>query len=99
MNQFVIPTLASRVMELYPKQFEQLRSAIVRGINTIPFVVDGDESYIKFAIQMHIPNDLWQVLLDLFNTKDWRLFKDTQINYVDRLYDINNISIGHTRVN
>lgn len=99
MNTFVVPTLASRVEELYADRFEKLRGAIVHGINTIPFVKNGsDDARIEFIIQMYIPTDLWVVLQDLFSKKDWCLSKDTRVNYAHRENDINTIFIGHMRV-
>jgi len=99
MNAFIVPTLGSRVEELYAARLEKLRSAIVQGIKTIPFVKNGsDDARIEFKIQMYIPTDLWVVLQDLFSKKDWCLSKDTRVNYTDRENDINNIFIGHMRV-
>lgn len=99
MNTFVVPTLASRVEELYAERFEKLRGAIVHGINTIPFIKTGsDDARIEFQIQMYIPADLWVVLQDLFGKRDWRLFKDTRVNYTERENDINIICISHLRV-
>lgn len=95
---FVVPTLTSRVEKLYAERLEKIRSAIVQAINTIPFMESGGDLKIKFAIQMHIPEDLWCVMQDLFSKKDWSLHKETRSNNVDLNVDIHNIAITHLRV-
>lgn len=98
MNNFVVPSLTSRVETLYTKRLEKIRDAVVHAINTIPFVESDDGFKIKFSIQMHIPEDLWSVMQDRFGEKEWRLYKDTNFNSVDREYDIQHIAITHLRV-
>lgn len=83
-------SLKERVIAIYPEIMGKLITGINRAIETIPF--HGENPTIKCSIQLHIPVDVWQVVVEHYAFFCWSLKKETEE------HNIHNLTITHIKL-
>ncbi|ARV77048.1 hypothetical protein PHABIO_417 [Pseudomonas phage Phabio] len=83
-------SLKERVMAMYPEELDKLITGINHAIETMPF--HGESPSIKCSIQLHIPVDVWQVVVEHYAFFNWTLKKETEE------HNIHNLVITHIKL-